>query len=178
MTLPQIRPGDVALTSSGGLISDAINGIQRFWSQDNMSIYTHAMVCRGFGSDVFEANHKGVHTGNLSEYAGKPILIARHDDMDLALFQYAFSRLKIEYDGKPYPTYRLFLHLLPPLAKYFGVGLAVCSELAAKFLFYADILDYWQGVNPDELADMFHHWKGFNIIYEGVLPQKGELKWA
>lgn len=167
-----IRPGDLALTSSGGTISSIINAVQRFWSQDNHSQYTHGMICRGHGSDIFEATHKGIKNGDLYAYAGKPVLIARHVSMNLTLFQHAYAKIEKEYTGNPYPVHRLLYHLFPPLAKYWGVGMAVCSELIAKFLYYADILDYWQGVNPDELADMFHYWRGFYIVFEGILPEK------
>jgi hypothetical protein len=33
-------------------------------------------------------------------------------------------------------------------------------------------MDYWMGVNPDELEEISRHWKGFEIIYEGILPEK------
>lgn len=162
-----LKPGDLFLSYSPGVVSRMINAIQRFWSSDGKSQYSHAGIILNQAGEVFEAVGEGVNTGDLFHYAGKPVLIARHSEMDLSLFQYSFEKVQ-RHRGESYPVHRLFLHLFPPLSKW-GLGMAVCSELVAELLCFADIMEYWQGVNPDELADMFRHWKGFEIVFEGVL---------
>jgi hypothetical protein len=148
-----------------------INTVQRFWSADGASVYTHAGIVLNQEGVVFEAVGKGITEGNLYHYTGKQVLIARHSDMSLPLFQHAFEKVRTRR-GDPYPVHRLFFHLFPPISKW-GFGMAVCSELVAELLHYAGVMDYWQGVNPDDLADIFRHWKGFDIAFEDILPEKG-----
>ena len=166
-----LKPGDLFLTASSGFLYRIIMAIQRFWSQDDQAQYSHAGIVLNQNGDIFEATGKGITEGSFYDHAGKPVLIARHSDMDLALFQHAFEKI-YKLRGNPYPVHRLFFHLFPPIAKYWGVGMAVCSELVAEFLYFADILDYWMGVNPEELEEIFRHWKDFEIVYEGILPEK------
>ena len=74
-------------------------------------------------------------------------------------------------EGKWYAGHRLALHLIPPLAKLVATGgFAVCSELTAKFLCGAQLLDYWAGVNPDYISGMIKRWRGWRIVFEGILP--------
>lgn len=165
-----LRPGDQFLSQSKGFLGRAINRFQRFWSQDGVSRYTHAGIIVDEAGAVFEAVGKGVSEGDLYHYAGSLVMIVRHNNMNPGVFQDAFGKIQA-HRGAAYPVHRLLFHLFPPLSR-FGFGMVVCSELAAKFLYSADILEYWQGVNPDELADIFRHWKGFEIIFEGTLPEK------
>jgi hypothetical protein len=132
---------------------------------------THSGIVVNHAGDTFEATTKGIAEGSLWTYSGKPVLIARHTDMDLALFQYAFDKTQ-RRRGEAYPVYRLLFHIFPPLSKYLGGGMTVCSELVAEFLYFADLLEYWMGVNPDELEEIFWNWKGFDIVFEGILPEK------
>jgi hypothetical protein len=170
MKQSDLQPGDLFLVASSGLFSRMINAVQRFWSQDDHSQYTHAGIILNWDGDTFEAVGKGIRKGNLFAYAGKPVLIARHESMTEPLFQEAFEKT-YKRCGDPYPVHRLFFHLFPPISKYWGLGMAVCSELVAEFLYFAGILGYWMGVNPDELEEMFRHWKGFEIVYEGICPK-------
>ena len=169
-----IKPGDFFLSSSREWISRMINAIQRFWSQDDISFYSHGGVIVNANGETWEARSKGVDFYHLSDYAGKPVMIARHTDMDLSLFRMAFEKSR-KRQGDPYPVHRLIFHIFPPFAKYWGLGMAVCSELVAEFLYFAEILEYWQGINPDELAEVFRNYKGFNIVFEGTLPEKGDI---
>ena len=164
-----LKPGDLFLTASPGLVSSLILAMQRFWSQDDHARYTHAGIILDPAGDVFEMAGKGaVADGCLYINAGKPVLIARHETMTPVVFEQAIEKT-FRRRGESYPVYRLLLHLFPPLAKYWGVGMAVCSELVAEFLYFSDVLPYWMGVCPDELEEMFRQWKGFEIVYEGIL---------
>ena len=168
----ELQPGDMFLVASPGFISRMINAVQKFWASDNQAKYSHAGIILNDTGEVFEAVGKGITQGDLYHYAGKPVMIARHSYMDPSLFQAAFKMVQ-RRRGSPYPIHRLFLHLFPPLAKL-GFGMVVCSELVAEFLCFANIMPYWAGVKPDDLAEMFRRWKGFEIVFEGTLPAKGE----
>ena len=164
-----LKPGDLFLTASPGLVSSLIIAMQRFWSQDDHARYTHAGIILNHAGDVFEMVGKGAVTnGSLYAYKGKPCLIARHEAMTPVAFECAIQK-SFKRLGDIYPVHRLLLHIFPPAAKYWGVGMAVCSEMVAEFCYFAGITDYWMGVNPDELEEMFRHWKGFEIVYEGIL---------
>jgi len=91
----------------------------------------------------------------------------------------------IQHEGHIYPGWRLALHIIPPLAKYtsWGGKFAVCSELVAKYLYLVHketgLTDYYgykwprhsqfTGCNPDMLADEWHRWEGYAIVFEGTL---------
>ena len=51
---------------------------------------------------------------------------------------------------------------------------AIKSEIQGKIpipvwaLFGCGLLRYWKGVNPDHVADMFHNYKYWEIIYEDI----------
>jgi len=167
-----LNPGDSFLVLSPGLVSRIINAIQRFWARDGQSRYTHGGIITDCDGSTFETTRRaGVNCGSLSDYAGKPMLIARHDSIDLNVFLAAFDNIQ-RHKGDEFPLYRLFFHLFPPLSRIRGFRGAVCSELVAKFFYFAGIFDYWIGVTPDDLSDNFHHWKGFKIVFEGLLPEK------
>jgi hypothetical protein len=165
-----LKPGDVFLVQSPGWVSRWIMAIQRFWSADNAAKYTHSGIITTSNGNTIEMVGKGVVNALLSDHGGKPILIARHDTMDLPTFAAAIPNTHRRL-GESYPVYRMLFHLFPPLAKC-GVSRVVCSELVAEFLYFSGIIDYWPGVNPDELEEMFRNWKGFEIVYEGNLPDK------
>ena len=75
------------------------------------------------------------------------------------------------HEGKWYAGHRLMFFLIcPPLAKYFNLGMGVCSELTAKHWYRAGLLEFWKGVYPDFLADMIHNWKHIEVVYEGMCP--------
>jgi len=39
-----------------------------------------------------------------------------------------------------------------------------------KFLCKAGLAVAWRGWNPDDVADMIHNWRDWEIIFEGELP--------
>jgi len=41
--------------------------------------------------------------------------------------------------------------------------------MACKFLEACDLVGFWKGKNPDNVADMIHKWKGWSTVFEGVL---------
>lgn len=95
-----------------------------------------------------------------------------------------------KYEGKGYAGWRLILHALPFCSKIGTGDFAVCSEIVGKFISKSGILIsgkhvsdpavqeylktgesfFWKGRTPDDIADMIHNYKGWSVIFEGVLP--------
>ena len=162
----QLKPGDVFCTHSPTILGQLINFFQKIWEDDNSCSYSHA----GFMLDnvnTFEALWT-VHSQNIYEaYKGKYVLIARHEKINDEVFKNAFEQVK-HYERNLYPVHRLLLQIIPPLAKL-SFGFVVCSELTAKFLYRAYILTYWRGMSPSELENILKNWRGWTVIYEGIL---------
>ena len=162
----QLKPGDVFCTENVAFLGRAINFVQKLWQKDNKCTYSHAGFMIG-PEATFEALWT-VKSQNIYEaYKGKFVLIARHEKMDDEVFDLAFEKI-VHYSGDWYPVHRLLLHMIPPLAKL-SFGFVTCSELTAKFLYRAFILDFWKGMNPADLEDILKNYKGWTIIYEGTL---------
>ena len=159
------QPGDIFLTTTSSIISSGINAVQGWWSLDGISKYTHAGIIVDNTNKTFEARFKGIEYSNLDHIPNQPLLVARHQFMSPKVFIKAFERLKY-HTGAMYPFHRLFLHIIPPLAKIFAKDQAVCSELAGQLLYHAEFLDYWKGITPDDLHDIFVHWEYYDIVYE------------
>jgi hypothetical protein len=169
MDIPLFQPGDIFLTSNKSIISSGINAVQGWWSLDGKSKYTHSGIIVDDTNKTFEAVFKGILYSNLDQILDdQPLLVARHQFMLPTVFNKSFERLKY-HTGAMYPFHRLFLHIIPPLAKIFAKKEAVCSELVTQLLYHAEFLDYWKGVNPDDLHNIFVHWEYYDIIYEREL---------
>ena len=97
------------------------------------------------------------------------MLIGRHSGMGLIEFTKGWNGVK-HHEGKWYAGHRLLFFLIPPVAKYLNLGLGVCSELTAKFLFKSGMWRQWKGLNSDDIADRIHHWREFEVVFEDVLP--------
>lgn len=173
--MPVLRSGDIFCTINPMLLGRMICAIQRFNDVDNSARYSHAGIIINpdnpfVGTETFEALWTNHRQDLFKAYAGKQVIIGRHEDMTPKRFLEGFGGVR-HLEGRWYAGHRLFLHIIPPLAKYFASGqFAVCSELAAKFLKDAGLIDFWAGVNPDYLADMIRRWVGWTVVYEGVLP--------
>jgi len=164
----ELRPGDIFVARNPMMLGRIINAIQKFWAKDNQSKYSHSGIILSKDGETFEALWTNKRQNLFSAYAGKNILIGRHIDMNQTAFIKGWSGVK-HHEGKLYAGHRLLFFLFPPLAKYLNFGLGVCSELTAKFLFKAGLWTNWKGLNPDDIADRIHHWRGFKVIFEGVL---------
>lgn len=171
MQTTKFKPGDIFLTRNPMWLGHAINTVQWFWSKDGQSHYSHAGIIINSAGSTYEALWR-VKKSHILTYAGKqdpvPVLIARHETMSPENFIQAFNKIRQQHDNDFYPFYRLVFHIFPPLAKL-SIGRVVCSELVAKFLTYADIMDWFNGCNPDDLHDIIRIDQKFHIIYEGRL---------
>lgn len=168
--MPDLRVGDIFCTSNPMWLGRAIRFIERTNDIDGEATYSHAGVIMDYRGKTFEALWTNKKQDLFQAYAGKQILIGRHERMNASAAEKGWDNVK-DLEGNWYAGHRLFLHLIPPLAKWLAMGKwAVCSELTAKYLVGAGLLNFWPGVNPDYLADMIRRWKEWHIVYEGPLP--------
>jgi len=170
-TPPDIKllPGDIFCSRNPMWLGIAINAVQRFWDVDNQCDYGHAGIITGVFGNTLEALWT-VKAQNVWRAYDSPdrggLLIGRNQNMTYDKFLAGMEAVKV-YKGNPYPLWRLFLHLIPPLGKYLSTGkFLVCSELTAKFLVGAGELNFYKGVTPDYLQDMIEHWDEWDIVYE------------
>jgi len=171
----RLERGDIFCTRNPMMLGRAINFVQKVWSKDNKSEYSHSGIIIE-GGDLkqcysFEALWTNKIHGFYKAYKGRKVLIGRHKGMNYQTFDAGWEGVK-KHKDKWYAGYRLPLFFIPFLAKYINFGLGVCSELTMKFLYKAGLADTWKGWNPDDVADMVHKWKNYDIIYEGVLHEK------
>lgn len=174
--LPVLQPGDIFCTRNPMWLGRAINAAQTVWASDNKSEFSHAGIITDPAGTTFEALWTVRSRNIFTDCAVERILIGRHDDMTKTLFTSAFGGVET-YRGRWYPFHRLIFHMVPPLAKYISADnrYLVCSELTAKFLHGAGLVDFFLGKNPDHIADMIRRWKDWRIVYDGIMADDPDL---
>jgi len=166
----KIEPGMIFCSRNPMILGRIINGVQKLWSKDNKSEYSHAGIIID-SETSFEALWINKKTKFFEAYAGKKVLIGQHKDMTNKTFKKGWEGVK-KHEGKMYAGHRLVFFFVPFLAKYISLGLGVCSELVMKFLYKAGLVEAWKGWNPDDVADMIHKWRDWEVIFEGTLPKE------
>ena len=168
----KLEKGMIFCSRNPMLLGRAINFVQKAWAKDDQSEYSHSgIIVKGGNIEdciSFEALWTNHQQNFYKAYQGKKVLIGRHIEMTPERFQKGWNGIR-KHEGKWYAGHRLPLFFIPFLAKYANFGLGVCSELTAKFLFKAELLDYWTGVNPDDVADIIHRWRAFEVVFQDVL---------
>lgn len=166
MSKIELQPGDMAVVKTNSFIAGAINTAQRWLSRDGKAEYNHAFLIIDSHGNTYESLKKIGHC-SLSKYSGCPVMIVRHKKMDIDAFGAGYMHI-LKYDGKIYPFWRLPLHFLR-LAQYIHWSYPVCSELVGLFLNKAGLFGStgW-GWSPDDLADLWHESKHYDIVYQGV----------
>lgn len=172
-----LRCGDVFVSRNPWRIGRMINAVQRFWSLDGRSEFSHAGIITSVDGATLEALAT-VSCGNLlRDYAGQRVMIARpHAPRDVK--KLALVTIRAKHLGQIYPGWRLLFHLVPPLARTISAGgmFLVCSELVAKYLYFAGVRDRpYTGINPDTLADEWREHRGYNILFTGELPERSTM---
>lgn len=162
----KLQKGDIFCVYTHNILGQLINFCQKVWQKDNRCSYSHAGLMVS-PTNSFEALWKVKEQNIYEAYAGSYILIGRHEKMNDELFEFAFSQIE-HYRNNWYPVHRIFLQLIPPLAKT-SFGFVVCSELVAKFLYRAYILSWWKSMNPADLEDIILYNKGWSVVFEGKL---------
>ena len=175
---PKIQPGDVlCVRGDMPVVSAGIRLVERFWSKDGEATYGHSAIVGTEGGTLLDTLWR-VRWTHISRYAGQQMIIARPVKtlrgivIDDAAKRLAVKMISLECHGKLYPVHRIFLHLVPPLAKYCSSGhWRVCSENSAKLcvMLGADN-EPWAGITPDDLADRWRRWSNFTVIFEGIWP--------
>jgi len=178
----ELKPGDIFVSENpSAILRFCIGHAQKVLSMDGRAKYGHAGIIvdsegKTFESGIHIEGMVGMRIGyqNLFEnYNGMEVMILRHEKMTEKLFRASFIPIAVEYNKKVYPAWRLPLMLTPILArKLHFTNLGVCSEIAAKLLYNAELVPQWLSVFPDMLADWGHPvWgmKYFNIAWEGVV---------
>ena len=175
MQVPTLKRGDIFLTSNPMALSKAIRFFTKLRSKDNKCVFSHAGIIIKPNGTTYESLWH-VKSQNLFEaYAGENVLIARHECMTNAAFNKAFYYLDKKHRNDFYPFYRLIFHMSPTLAKI-NTGSVVCSELVAKFLYYLELMAYYNGCTPDDLHDFVCWAYGWTILYNGKLPVRGIIE--
>lgn len=148
--LPKLQPGDIFTTSSKGLMDDAIDFVQAFWSPDKKSTQTHCGVILNSSGETFESKFT-IRRGNISKYQNRTIRVYRHPDMTPERFQAGWELVK-SHEGQIYPIHRWPLFILGLAEEVVILPKPVCSELTTKFMHGADLWEgsYW-GVDVNEL---------------------------
>ncbi len=165
----EIRPGDVFATRNPMCLGRMINAVQRFWSRDGKSKYSHAGIIVNEEGETFEALWK-IQRSDLYKYTGEEIIFARCIEVPSQEIDLALKRLIVQHTGQRYPWWRIPMHLFPPLAKLSIIKRPVCSELVAKYEHLLGIRHgQWAGTNPDTLSDEWIRWKWFEVLGEGSL---------
>ena len=163
----KLEKGDIFLTKNPMMLGKIINFVQKLWSQDNSSMYSHAGVIISENGDTFEALLT-IKASKLEEYKGKEILISRYNKINTKKFRNGMNSI-LENKGDIYPFHRLFLMIVPALGKINLTGQTVCSEIVGKFLNACGVDINWKGLTPDGLHDFIKNHRDFDIIYKGKL---------
>jgi len=178
MTFPKLQAGDVFGTRNPMALGTIINAMQRFNSSDGEARYSHSGIVQNELGLTLEALWTVAEANIFQKYGGKQVIIARPRTTPQNV-EIALSVLKDTYMGRWYPLWRLPFHVIPPVAKYLTAGgrWLVCSELVARYEFMLSLRHgQFTGTSPDTLADEWHHWKEFDVIFEGILPRERSSK--
>jgi len=162
-----LQPGDIFCINNPKIHGRMINFVQKMRSSDNESKYSHSGIITSEGGDTFESLWT-IRKSTLTPYTGHEILIGRNKHMTLELYQLGWKAVKY-HEGQRYPFWRIPLNLFSSTSKIGTGNWADCSEMACKFLEACDLVGFWKGKNPDNVADMIHKWKGWSTVFEGVL---------
>lgn len=167
---PLVQAGDVFGTENPMALGRAINAVQRFWSHDHESTYSHTGTILDSKGTTFEALWTCKRQNLFEAYAGKQVIIARFVGNPKCEMGFALDTVVKNFDGCRYPIWRVPMHLFPPLARINLFHKPVCSEMTA---FYEWILgarhEHWSGANPDVLTDEWRNWDAWAVVGEGKL---------
>jgi len=166
----QLKPGDVFCTRNNMLFGRCINSIQRFFSYDDNSTYSHSGIILNKEGDTFESKWFVGEYNLFEQYIGREVLIARCSRLSKKKFENSIEIIKEKYNKQFYPVWRLIFFLIPPTAKYINFGKVICSELVAHYLHLIGFrYPQYYGTDVDKLSDEFNHWRTYKVIHKGIL---------
>lgn len=177
-----IRAGDVFGVKGSGPLFGAIRTVQYINSRDNESTYGHSAIILDAKGTVLDTRWRVGRT-SLDLYAGQQIIIARPVEwisqdglssgpINESTILTTLKAMEVNDTGRWYPVHRLFLHLIPPVAKFLHIKrFQVCSERTAAYLQAIGARPKpIGGSTPDMLADEWRRWRNYQIIFEGIQP--------
>lgn len=151
------------------MLGKAINALQWIWAKDGESTYSHSGIFQDGNGTTLESLWTVKSQNFFEVYKGKQVIIAVPKCREESIAS-ALERIKQEHEGQVYPFWRLVLHIIPPFAKIAWFDRLVCSELTAKYEYYAGVRHrMYKGTNPDTLADEWRRWTDFTVLFEGIL---------
>ncbi len=156
------------------VLSFGIRGIECFNDVDGKAQMTHVGIVVSPGGKTFEALWTYRNQNLYRAYAGQPILIGRHRDMNERRFAGAHREIVRKYGGKQYPAWKLPLFALAPRIIKYLPGKPVCSELGLQEWMLAGCqgIDHWRGATPSYVAEVIRHWRHVQVVYDGLMPEK------
>ena len=173
----KLQPMDFFCTQGSGFIGWSIRKITKNMSPDRECEFNHAGLFPEGTECTLEALWHVEQTNFFEHYEGCAVLIGQYNLKTPKLAKFSLSKI-VEHIDQPYPKRRLFFHLLNLAHHIHWINAVVCSELVAKYLFYAGARGHkWWGVTPDILADDLEHSLNdertgpkYSIIYKDKLP--------
>jgi hypothetical protein len=165
----KLRQGDIILVSGKKWLSRAICWFQQLWSKDGEAKYDHAALVTASGT-LFESTSPNIGFYFIApdHYLGSTVKVFRCKEMTLT--RYLDGCLNVYcLDGKKYPLFRLLVLFPLRLAKYIHWKRMVCSEVVAKFLTDAGLLDCYWGADVDYVHDFMRDDDRFEVLFEGKL---------
>lgn len=177
-TIPALKPGDVlCVRGDMPVVSAGIRLVEWFLSKDGEATYGHSAIVGTEGGTLLDTLWK-VRWSHIDRYADQQMIIARPIKtlrcivITDAAKTCSLKMISAEGHGRLYPVHRLFLHLMPPLAKFCSAGkYLVCSERTARYLcLIGAMCEPYAGITPDDLADRWRRWSNFDVIFEGTWP--------
>ncbi len=171
MDMIKLQPGNLFCSRNPMALGRAICAVEKFYSVDNEAEYSHAGIITNTHGMTLEALWTVKPQNIYTAYKGTKVLICRHELMDDEAYWKGYNAVR-KHIGQVYPFWRLVFALYLPAAKYINfLDRLVCSELVGKFYSVGGIpgFEHYHGLTPDHIADRAKNFKGFTIIYEGVI---------
>jgi len=167
----KLRAGDQFVVHCRSVLGRAISWGEKKDAEADPA-YGHAGIIIDWTGTTIEALET-IRYGHLSDYTGQHVLIGRYGELNPIRLQTAIIKIGKRL-GQWYPWWRLPLSLAS-LARVIDDGRVVCSELAAQMWWlctgFKEFEDY-RGWTPAELADVYEHWKEFEIVFKGIWTTK------
>jgi len=168
---PVVQLGDEFGEFSHHTLAHGINFFQALYAKDHNAKYNHTGIIINANGDTTEALWTiGPDSLWNPNRIGHRIIIVRYTGCSLEVKQKELANLIAYHKGQWYPWWRMFMHIVPPLAKISLFKRPVCSEYTARYEHFIGAGDsHWAGKRPDTLVDSWNQRSGddYQIIYEG-----------
>jgi hypothetical protein len=129
-----IPKGSVFGSTNPMWLGKAINNLQWLWSKDSESKYSHSGMFIDDKGTTSECLWTVKSQDFFNAYKGDNVIIAKPLDIDKDVIDKSIKSILDIHQGQLYPSWRLLLHIIPPLSKYSPFERLVCSEYVAKYL--------------------------------------------